>query len=179
MSPRPALFLCLLLISLPLTASADEPAVWRIASTGVRIGADLGDVIGLNLGEAYMTVGSPWRWRPLGALQLDFVAEAAAGIISGGSEKGGVFKAGPGITARWGTLPVTLKGTLSPTLLTRSEYDGFELGGHIHFTTAADLIWNVTPRWSVGYHIQHTSNANLDFPNPGADLHAVDFAFHF
>lgn len=62
--------------------------------------------------------------------------------------------------------------SINPTVLSRTHYDGEDMGSHFHFTTALALGRRFG-NWNVALRVQHTSNAGLSDANPGMDMVAV------
>jgi hypothetical protein len=75
--------------------------------------------------------------------------------------------------------PVSLFVTTGPVLLTEDIFGDFDLGGYFHFASAIGLNWRLRDGWSVAYRIQHLSNAGIESPNPGLDLHLFRIARSF
>jgi hypothetical protein len=62
--------------------------------------------------------------------------------------------------------------SINPTLLSRTHYDGEDMGSHFQFTSAL-VLGRRFANWRVALRIQHTSNAGLSDANPGMDMVAV------
>lgn len=62
--------------------------------------------------------------------------------------------------------------SINPTLLSRTHYDGEDMGSHFQFTSAL-VLGRRFNNWNVALRIQHTSNAGLSDANPGMDMVAV------
>ena len=70
---------------------------------------------------------------------------------------------------------------ISPTLLSGSTFNGRDLGGNFHFTSAAAIgkTFGARDAVSVSLRIQHTSNGSLRSTNPGLDMIGLNFAIDF
>ena len=70
---------------------------------------------------------------------------------------------------------------ISPTWINGSVFDGRDLGGNFHFTSAAAIGFAFGPRRSLSISIraQHTSNGGLSNTNPGLDMIGLNIAFDF
>lgn len=68
---------------------------------------------------------------------------------------------------------------ISPTLIARSTFNGHDLGGNFHFTSAAAVGAKLGRRGAlaVSLRIQHVSNAGLGRTNPGMDIIGLNFTF--
>ncbi|MEM9209168.1 MAG: acyloxyacyl hydrolase, partial [Pseudomonadota bacterium] len=69
----------------------------------------------------------------------------------------------------------------SPTLVSRSRFDGRELGGHFHFTSSLSVgaSFGRFDRYALSLRAQHTSNGGLNEDNPGLDMVGVNFTVRF
>ncbi len=71
--------------------------------------------------------------------------------------------------------------SISPTLIGGSSFNGRDLGGNFHFTSAAAVgkTFGLRDAFSLSLRIQHTSNAGLSSINPGMDTVGLNFSFDF
>lgn len=118
-------------------------------------------------------LGDPggWHWR-LGA-------EAHAARVRRRNDT--LWMAGVGITG-WlqrAGFPLRLGLGTGPTYLSASRIADRDLGGPWAFTSHLTLRFMLGPHASVGYRLQHTSNADFYRPNPGFDIQAVELRVGF
>lgn len=68
-----------------------------------------------------------------------------------------------------------------PTYVSRSDFAGKDLGGSFHFTSSLGLgaYLDQERKTSLMLRYQHTSNAGLTNNNPGVDMLALRFSYHF
>ncbi|MCA1791267.1 MAG: acyloxyacyl hydrolase [Thioalkalivibrio sp.] len=141
---------------------------------GVRIGgsANSGSEQ-FTVGEIYLRHALPWTWRPSTHWRLTTHLEGGAAVLDGRGNTGAALSVGPvGVWdrdgARW-----RFEIGIKPTVLSEDRYGSRDLGGHFHFTSHLGIRYQLHPRFSVGYRVQHISNAGISSPNPGLDLHLL------
>jgi hypothetical protein len=83
----------------------------------------------------------------------------------------------PGALAFGGGL--ALKAYASGSFLGRNHLGGRNLGCAFQFTSHVGLMWEVIPRWELGYRAQHISNAGIGSDNPGLNSHFAVLAWRF
>lgn len=71
--------------------------------------------------------------------------------------------------------------SLSPTWVEHTALAGRELGGHLHFTTAAAWVLPLdrAGQRTLALRLQHTSNAGTQADNPGLDLAGIELGWRF
>ncbi len=107
--------------------------------------------------------------RFLGSKRTEF----AVGTIYANGDWAALVSGGP----IWGfddigNTRMFIEFSINPTLLSRTHYDGEDMGSHFQFTSAL-VLGRRFDRWNVALRIQHTSNAGLSDANPGMDMVAV------
>jgi hypothetical protein len=105
--------------------------------------------------------------------------EGSAGVISGGSTEGFVGAVGPGLAVGFWDDRLLLKAGVSPTIISKDNYGEEDLGGPVQFTSHIGLAAKVYSGLSVGYRLQHMSNAGLYDKNPGLNLHMLEVSWRF
>lgn len=110
--------------------------------------------------------------RFLGSLR----SEVAFGTIYANGDWAALVSGGPIWGFRdIGGSTVFLEFSINPTVLSRTHFDGEDMGSHFHFTSALALGRRFGD-WDVAIRIQHTSNAGLSDANPGMDMVALAFS---
>src|SRR5690606_9852583 len=66
--------------------------------------------------------------------------------------------------------------SISPTLIAGSTFQGEELGGDFHFTSALVFGTAIGSRGVVALRLQHTSNGGIRDTNPGMDMLGITFS---
>lgn len=198
-SPRLLRLLCLLFLSLPVAATAPSHGVaenLQQERSDAEERADDGAIavekfaIGFRAGtndsrneerfgkyEFFVNSTLPWAWRSRSgwilASRLDFTGAAlhAAGTT------GFLGSLGPAllVTKQGGRLVVDLG--IGPAYLGEDIYGREDLSGHIQFFTHGGVSIRIIRSLSVGYEFQHISNANIEQPNPGLNMHCVQIAY--
>lgn len=120
-----------------------------------------------------------FKFRPPRRLRARHI-ETAVGVLSTSRENRPFVSLGP--VWRWSTIRENLFVDIgfSPTLIGRSTFNGHDLGGNFHFTSAAAFGAKLGRRGAltVSLRIQHTSNAGLSRTNPGLDMIGLNFSFN-
>lgn len=165
------------LVALP--ALAVPQAVMAAGELGVRagIGAD---------GNDYSSREIYWRPAGLGPRFGDrrgwhlagFTEFNAARVRLGGDA---MSTAGVSVGA-WLTSPaqpLSFGLGTGPTYISERRLGRREFGGHWQFTSHAAVRLRVADNLSIGYRIQHTSNAGRRSPNQGYDIQALEVRLSF
>lgn len=129
--------------------------------------------------ELFADMNLPWRWGSDPGWQLQTRLDLSAGVLHGRSDNGFIGTVGPDFVVRHGSFPANLELGVSPTLLSRTEYDGMNFGIPLQFTSHAGLNWELGDHFGIGYRYQHMSNAHLSSHNPGLNLHGVVLYYRF
>jgi len=129
--------------------------------------------------EAFEGVNLPWRCNSGFGLSFQPRVEVSEGCIDGGSEGGFIGTLGPVIELRERRFPVTLDFGVSPTLLSRYNFNQRDLGGRFQFTDHAGLDLHITKYFTVGWRFQHMSNAGIYKRNPGLNLQMLSASYSF
>lgn len=120
--------------------------------------------------ELFLRRPLPWGRRLAGGWRFTTQLEAGLAVLERGEDTGVALSAGPvGAWNRDGSRWHFEIG-IKPTLLSEDRFGMRDLGGHFHFTSHFGIRYQLRPRVSVGYRLQHTSNAGISSPNPGLDL---------
>ena len=147
---------------------------------GVRIGAGIGTGNGFNSQEVYWRpsalaprLGDPRGWH------VAAYTEFNAGRVSRGGES--MYNAGTGLGG-WLTnpgVPVSFGIGTGPTYISERSLGGRDFGGHWQFTSHAGIRLRLAEQLTIGYRVQHTSNAGLYSRNDGYDIHALEVRLNF
>ncbi len=146
---------------------------------GFRAGVDDESDEDFHSYEVVAYLETPWEWDLSDSVELDLEMEASVGVLDGNGETAGLLHLGFAAFVEIDDFPLRLVLSTGPTFLTEEEYDDFDLGGHLQFTSAAGFDWEVVDDWTVGYRYQHISNAGLDDSNPGLNMHVLAVAHDF
>jgi hypothetical protein len=119
----------------------------------------------------------PWAWRPKSgwilASRLDFTGAAlhAAGTT------GFLGSLGPSLAVRKTGWIVGIDLGISPAFLSEDRYGEEDLSGHIQFLSHAGISLFPIRNLSIGYEYQHVSNADIEQPNPGLNMHNIEISY--
>ena len=122
----------------------------------------------------------PWSWRSASGWTLS--SGLAAGLGADGASALAA-SVGPTLTLRWARWALIIDGGVSPTFISRDQFNDFDLGGQFHFTSHIGVSYGFataqsqSTSFSIGYRFQHISNAGLDSFNPGLDFHLLELRY--
>lgn len=156
--------------------------LFRFESAGVRGGfSEIKGNEGPRFGqvESYVNLNLPWRWNWKSDWHLQSRLDLSGGWIHGRGEDAVIGTVGPGFELIWDKVPVTLSAGSSPTVLGREQFGKTDFGTVFQFTTHIGATWKIGSRASLGYRIQHMSNASIGPSNPGLNLHMFSAGWRF
>jgi hypothetical protein len=156
-----------------LSAQASE---FALSEVGLRAGIDSEQSIELSSYEVFGLFETPWDWAITDKLHADLQIEAAAGVLTGTGNTAAYCHLGPVLSVSYGNCPLSLTLSSGPTVLSEDTFGDKDIGGNFQFTSGIGLNWQASERWSIGYRLQHTSNASIDYPNPGLDMHTLSLS---
>jgi hypothetical protein len=166
--------------SLCLAACQLHAADWSLESAGVRYGFSAnGSGSDFHASETFLNANLPWSWSLGTNWQVASRLDGSAGWLGAGDKNGAMFTLGPTLVLSRKNLPITLDGGVSPTVITRSQYDTKDLGIPFQFTTHIGINWDFAKHFRAGYRFQHMSNAHLSNHNPGLNLHLFGVSYLF
>jgi len=162
-----------------LSQLSGESEASCFSDVGIRIGTDAENRVDLVSYELFGTVDMDWSWNLSDKLRLDLDIETAIGGLSGEGETAVYGRIAPVAGLHFGDFPVTVVLSSGPSLYSEDTFDHYDIGGTFQFTSSIGLNWAFDDAWAIGYRFQHTSNADLDEPNPGLDMHTIHIAYTF
>jgi lipid A 3-O-deacylase len=163
------------LVSPPLSASE---TAWR--SVGLRGGVnDHRNDEDFEQYEAFSTWNLPWFWNWDSGWALGTYLEANAGVLSGGGDSAFVGSIGPGLYISGFREMVEISMGINPTIISKHKFGDENLGGPIEFTSHIGLNFIFDHHYSIGYRLQHMSNAVLYEHNPGLNMHMIGVGYRF
>lgn len=163
-------------LALCLAAAANTAA--HADEIGIRAGAGLReyslDAIGIFWRPDFVPFSAePSDWRLTGYTELHAarVRRRRKSMTSAGLTIGG-WLAHP-------RYPVRLGFGTGPTYISKTHLPDHGFGSHFQFTSHATVGLDLGHRFSVGYRIEHTSNAGLHSDNKGYDLQMLELRASF
>ncbi len=130
--------------------------------------------------ELFGTLGLPWGAGQDGDWRLGSRLNASLGLLWEEESKAGLIVAlGPGLNLESPGGGWQVEAGIGPALLSRHDFGEEDFGGVLQFISHAALRWRPCACCSLGYRVQHMSNAGLYRSNPGLNLHMLQFALHF
>lgn len=161
---------------IPLAAQSKNPL---FSNAGLRVGIDAENEINLVSYELFGTFDMDWSWQLSQHIRLDLDIETALGGLSGESKTAAYGRIAPVAEFHFGDFPISLTFSSGPSLYSEDTFDKYDIGGTFQFTSSLGFDWALNKDWSLGYRFQHTSNADLEYPNPGLDMHTFHIAHTF
>lgn len=129
--------------------------------------------------EAFFEWALPWAWRPKSgwilASRLDFTGAA----LSAAGTTGFLGSVGPSLAVRKKGWIVGIDLGVSPAFLSEDRYGTEDLSGSFQFLTHGGITLLPIRNLSVGYEFQHVSNADIQQPNPGLNMHNIEISYRF
>ena len=159
------------------TSRADD---LHLESVGTRFGLfHDGANTGFYQAEAFVNVDLPLSWSLGADWRLQSRIDAAAGWLGKSSVNAAVGTLGPTLIAAKRGFPLSFELGFSPTLLSRYDFPGKDLGSSLQFTSHVGMNADVSTRIRLGYRFEHMSNGGFSTPNPGLNLNifAVSYLF--
>jgi Lipid A 3-O-deacylase (PagL) len=159
---------------LGLSAGVGRAQEFRIESSGARFGFGGNESSSDFLqSEAFVDWELPWRWDLGKEWHLHSRLDLSFGWLgeTGAHGLDGVIgTAGPIFVLGHGSLPLFLEGGVSPTGLSRYDYESKDLGLRFQFTTHIGIEYDITSHLRANFRYQHMSNADISGHNPGLNL---------
>ncbi len=129
--------------------------------------------------EAFFEWALPWAWRPESgwvlASRLDFTGAA----LSAAGTTGFLGSLGPSLAVRKRGWIVGIDLGVSPAFLGEDRYGTEDLSGYFQFLTHGGITLLPIRNLSIGYEFQHVSNADIQQPNPGLNMHNIEISYRF
>ena len=129
--------------------------------------------------EVLSTWNLPWTRQWDTGLTLSTYLEANAGVLRGGGKSAFVGSIGPGIHITGFKKKLTISMGINPTIIGKYKFGDEDLGGPIEFTSHIGLNLNFARHYTIGYRLQHMSNAFLYDTNPGVNSHMIEIVYRF
>jgi hypothetical protein len=152
-------------------------------SSGVRGGFGLsGSDANFRQAEAFVDWDLPWGWN-LGRnwhvqTRLDFSAGWLGETGADGYDSA-ILTVGPIFALTHGHFPIFLEAGLSPTGITRSDFNSKGFGEDVQFTSHIGIGYDIASHLRISYRYQHMSNGGLSTDNPGLNLHMFGLSYIF
>ncbi len=129
--------------------------------------------------EAFFNWSLPWAWRPASgwilASRLDFTGAA----LKAAGTTGFLGSVGPSLAVRKKGWVIGVDLGVSPAFLSEDRYGREDLSGHIQFLTHGSILFFPARNLSIAYAYQHISNAGIEQPNPGLNMHNIEISYRF
>ena len=128
--------------------------------------------------EACATFSLPWKWKSGSEWIVGSFIGANAGAITA-DDNAFIGSIGPGIYIMTPAESFVLSAGIYPTYISRSKFGKEDLGESFQFTSAAGINFNFLQHITIGYRLQHMSNAGLADQNPGVNTHMIEVGYRF
>lgn len=124
--------------------------------------------------EGYANWHLPWDWRGPKGLKGHTAFQATAGDMWINHKRGTLVSAGALASLDAARGLFSLHVGFRPTLLSRREFRGLNLGTRLQFTSHIGALIRPLPHLAFGWRLQHMSNGGLDKSNPGVNLSTLE-----
>ena len=176
MSVKTIFLVLALSVFTPLPGHAQE--TWTVGLRGGFSAKDV-DHEDFQQYELFAAYPLPWSWQSTSGWTLATRLNGAAGALRDDQKSGFIGSLGPAVVLGKAGLPVSLEIGTAPTVLSRSHFNGADLGDKFHFTSHAGIHIQFGEVLDAGYRYQHMSNASLDNTNPGLNMHMFWLGYRF
>jgi hypothetical protein len=151
-------------------------------SAGVRYGTNDGidKKTDLRRYEAFGIFTLPWNWQITSNIDLDTLLITSAGLLDGEGDRGLIGTLSPGIsfTDRKKIFSFELSGGIA--ILPDYRIGAEDFGGPLQFTFGGGIGVRLFKNLSLGYRIQHYSDASLfGNDNRGVDWQLFEISYRF
>lgn len=116
-------------------------------------------------------------WQPRTWLQLRL--EGAVGALESDDDAIWRIAVGPTVSLRPEGAAWQVEVGVRPTYLGDRRFGEVDLGGRWQFDSHLGLRFDLGPRASLAYRIQHISNADLYDENPGLNMQSLELGYRF
>lgn len=129
--------------------------------------------------EFFINYTLPWVWRSRSGWILAPKIDLTAAALHAAGTTGFLGSLGPAVTLTKQGWRLLVEIGISPAYLGEDRYGQEDLSGHIQFLTHAGVHLRILRCLSIGYEFQHISNADIQQPNPGLNVHNVQVGYSF
>jgi hypothetical protein len=164
-----------------LGAGAAQAGDFSLESVGARWGLSSSKK-GTQMMEtdAFVDFNLPWRWDMGKDWHLQTKLNTSIGWFSGGGDQAAIGSVGPAVQLfPPHTIPLSLEGGVSPTLMSRDIFGPQDMGTLFQFTSYLGINLDITKHIRLGYRFQHISNAGLSSHNPGINMNMIALSYVF
>lgn len=166
----------MVVLFLPLTGYADD---LRWNTIGVRAGVDDSRNNGsFSQYEAFATIGLPFHWTSDAEWGIGSCIGFNAGVVRCEGDSF-IASLGPALAILTPSRRLAFLFGIYPTYLDSSEFETDDFGAKIQFTSALNINFQPLPHLTIGYRIQHMSNAGISDENPGLNTHFLEVGYRF
>lgn len=148
-------------------------------NAGLRFGQDLESNVNLQSYEIFCRIDTSLSWNLSENITLDLDIETAVGALTGEGDTAAYFRIAPLVEITFGDSPVSIVASAGPSFHSEDVFGSYDIGGAIQFTSSIGFNWRVCENWTVSYRFQHTSNATIEDPNPGLNMHTLGVSYKF
>jgi len=158
----------------------DDPNAIEVFVIGARAGInDNRNEERFTKYEFFVNYTLPWVWRSRSGWILAPKIDLTAAALHAAGTTGFLGSLGPALTVTRQGARLTVEGGISPAYLGEDIYGHEDLSGHIQFLTHGAVTIRIIQSLRIGYEFQHISNADIQQPNPGLNMHNVQIAYSF
>lgn len=161
-------------------AARDDPIEIEKFVLGVRAGMnDNRNEEDFTKYEFFVNYTLPWIWRSKSGWIFASKIDLTAAVLHAAGTNGFLGSLGPAITVTKKGLRVMVDLGVSPAYLGEDKYGQEDLSGHFQFFTHVGVTVRIIQNLGIGYEFQHVSNAGIQQPNPGLNMHNIQIIYSF
>ena len=127
--------------------------------------------------EVFVNCTLPWVWRSKWGWILVPKIDLTAAALHAAGTTGFLGSLGPALVVTKQGWRVMVELGISPAYLSQDIYGQEDLSGHIQFLTHGGVIVRNLKNLGIGYAFQHISNADIQQPNPGLNMHNIQITY--
>lgn len=163
-----------------LTSAATQAQGFRLDSSGARTGGSFtSNAHNFHEADGFLNFDLPWAWSLGQGWRLQSRLDLSAGWLGDPGGNAFIGTCGPSLLFALEYFPLSFEAGVSPTFLSRDEFETKNFSTLLQFTSHLGVNWEVSSHFRLSYRFQHMSNAGLGDPNPGLNLHMLEVSYRF
>lgn len=163
------------LVAAPLLGALASPAQGGWSAAGFQAG--LGILESKDEFSQYDVLvlrDLPWSRRWASGRTLRTQLNLRAGVIDADGETGGLVAVGPSVAFTRPASRFGFDAGINLAWLSRDRFGARDFGQALQFISSIGVKYRLGGALSIGYRLQHMSNAGLDRTNPGLDMATIE-----
>jgi hypothetical protein len=159
-------------------AEPDDPIAIEKFILGFRAGVnDKRNEERFSKYEFFVNYTLPWVWKSKSGWIIAPKIDLTAAALHAAGTTGFLGSLGPALTVAKQGWRIMVELGISPAYLGEDIYGQEDLSGHIQFLTHGGVNVRILKNLGLGYEFQHISNADIQQPNPGLNMHNIQIIY--